>query len=78
MPCGCGLVVKDGNTNEYYVYMAAAWYLSMAALHNKADFLEFFSLKTMGKPLYSATLRKICESKHFSSEEKNFYKQLQK
>lgn len=67
-------VIAVGQTDEYYVYMMAAWYLSMAACKNPSAFQSQFTPNKMGNRLYQATLRKICESKQFTYEEKLFYK----
>ncbi|MGY3724657.1 3-methyladenine DNA glycosylase AlkD [Granulicatella balaenopterae] len=69
-------VITVGQTDEYYVYMMAAWYLSIAARKNPSAFQSQFTLNKMGNRLYQATLRKICESKQFTHEEKLSYKRM--
>ena len=67
-------VIKVGQSEKYYVYMMAAWYLSMAAIKNPTEFSTLFTVEKMGERLYQATLRKICDSKQFSQAEKLMYK----
>ena len=67
-------VIKAGKSEMYYVYMGAAWYLSMAAKYNRKIFLKHLDVEKMGEKLYVATLRKILESQQFSKIEKEKYK----
>lgn len=67
-------VIRVGKSEYYYVFMAAAWYLSMAALENREEFLTVFSKEHMGEKLYSATIKKILESRQFSKVEKTFFR----
>ena len=66
----------DGKSEMYYVYMGAAWYLSMAAKYNRKIFLKHLDVEKMGEKLYVATLRKILESQQFSKIEKEKYKKI--
>ena len=66
-------VIKAGDNPAYYVYMAAAWYLSMAAKANPEGVLFCFNQLKPGNQLVSSTVRKIRESKQFTAEEKEFF-----
>lgn len=60
----------------YYVHMAAAWYLSMAAKHNTEEFDKHFNSLVMDERLLLLTLRKIRESRQFTAEEKEKYRKM--
>lgn len=71
-------VIRAGKRNDYYVYMAASWYLSMAALENPEDFKKVFLRDKTGDRLYKETIKKILESRQFTDSEKDFYRNLRK
>lgn len=71
-------VIKAGHHPGEPVWMASAWYLSMAALHNRAALLQALKEQPPCGRLKKAAARKIRESRQFSNEEKKNFSQLLK
>lgn len=62
-------VMQVNHKNRYYVYMAMAWYFSMAAYYNEEGLVQYLNKKCMGEVVYQQTIQKIKESKRFSKDD---------
>ena len=60
---------------EYMVYMAEAWLLSVIALTYEDDVFDYLA-KTDDLVLMRKTISKICDSYRFDEESKNRFKEL--
>lgn len=69
-------VIKSGKKQSYYVYIGAAWYLSMAAIENPEGLINGFKKCSPTDVLREATIRKIRESRQFTKEEKDNFRLL--
>ena len=68
--------IPEKESNQYYVLMAVAWYFSMALVKNYRVTIPYFKEKKMPKWVHNQSLQKAVESRRFSPEEKDQFRQL--
>ena len=73
------LIMLDGVKNEdYYVKMSLAWALSMCFVQFPEKTLVYLRQNTLADDTFNLTLRKICESKQVSEEQRRLMKTMKR
>ena len=63
-------------SDEYYVNMAVAWYLSMALVKQYESTIEYFEKRRLDPWIHNKALQKAVESKQVSEERKDYFRGL--
>ena len=64
------------SSNEYYVNMAIAWYVSVALVKQYDEVLPYIENKTMPRWVHNKSIQKACESLRISNDKKEYLKTL--
>ena len=64
------------SSNEYYVNMAIAWYVSVALVKQYDKVLPYIENKTMPRWVHNKSIQKACESLRISNDKKEYLKTL--
>lgn len=71
-------VLKQVNTEYYYVHMAAAWLIAEVLVKCYDDGVRFLQSGVMDKKTHNKAIQKACESYRLSTEQKNFLKGIKR
>ena len=64
------------SSNEYYVNMAIAWYVSVALVKQYDEVLPYIENNTLPKWVRNKSIQKACESFRISNDKKEYLKTL--
>lgn len=64
------------SSNEYYVNMAIAWYVSVALVKQYDKVLPYIENKAMPRWVHNKSIQKACESLRISNDKKEYLKTL--
>lgn len=64
------------SSNEYYVNMAIAWYVSVGLVKQYDEVLPYIQNNTMPKWVHNKSIQKACESFRISNDKKEYLKTL--
>ena len=67
-------LVKNSNTNYYYVHMAAAWLVAEMLVKHYESAKIFLSENSLDKKTHNKAIQKACESFRLSDDRKNYLK----
>lgn len=71
-------VLKQVDTNYYYVHMAAAWLIAEVLVKYYSEGVKFLNSGAMDKKTHNKAIQKACESFRLSNEQKNFLKGIKR
>jgi 3-methyladenine DNA glycosylase AlkD len=64
------------NAGDFYVEMAVAWYFSMALVKKYEFALPYLKNRRLPTAVHNKTIQKVCESRQFTPEIKDFMKSM--
>lgn len=70
------LLVKELNSNEYYINMAIAWYISVLLVKQYDKVINIFERKTFNKWIHNKSIQKALESYRIEEIKKRYLKSL--
>lgn len=69
-------LVKDINSNYFYVNMSIAWFYSFALIKQYEYTIKYFEDKSLDKWIHNKSIQKACESYRISDDRKEYLKTL--
>ena len=70
------LKVLSVDSNDYYIYMAKAWYLAEALVKQYDVAVKYFESKCIPKDVHNKAIQKAVESYRITQDKKNYLKSL--
>lgn len=71
-------IFDETNTRHYYVHMAVAWAIATIYCYHKEETYAYLKDCKLSKSTFNQTIRKICESKLPTCEDKELVKKLKR
>lgn len=72
------MIFDETNTRHYYVHMALAWAIATIYCYHKEEAYSYLKNCKLSTRTYNQTIRKICESKLPTCEDKEIVKKLKR
>lgn len=69
-------LVKNINSNYFYVNMAIAWFYSFALIKQYDDTIKYFEGKVLDKWIHNKSIQKACDSYRINNEQKEYLRSL--